>query len=291
MSVRGFSIGFGLPALILVALPTAAPAQPSPKAQRVAVITNGAISYLGVYCMDIDGEIAKSAGLKEERGVLVTKVDSDSPAAHAGLQEKDIITDYNGQRVEGTTHFIRMVAETPVGRKVVLGVYRGGTAHTLTAQTGGRHAAKDFRFMLETPRSPMATNPPMPPSPPNFLNGPSIHLTMPDIPSGLLGWQSSSLGYMSEPVDGQLAQFFGVQEGVLVRSVVAKSPAEKAGLRAGDVIIKAGGTAVRSPQEITGMLRRQLDNRKLSLIIVRSHKELTVELIAKNEVNGDSLVL
>jgi serine protease Do len=96
---------------------------------------------------------------------------------------------------------------------------------------------------------------------------------------------------MSEQVDGQLAEFFGVREGVLVRSVVAKSPAEQAGLKAGDVIIKADGTAVRSPREITAMLRRQRDKKKLSLTVVRSHKELTLELIAKLEAKADSLVL
>jgi serine protease Do len=128
----------------------------------------------------------------------------------------------------------------------------------------------------------------MPPLPPE---APAIDLTMPDIPSGLLGWQSSTLGYLSEPVDGQLAEFFGVKEGVLVRSVVAKSPADKAGLKAGDVIVKADGTAVRSPREITGMLRRQREKRKLSLTVVRSHKEMTLELIARLESPSSSLTL
>ncbi len=76
-----------------------------------------------------------------------------------------------------------------------------------------------------------------------------------------------------------------------MRSVVAKSPAEKAGLKAGDVIIKADGTNIKSPREITRMLRRQRDQKKLSLTVVRSHKELTLELIARVETGRDSLVL
>jgi len=96
---------------------------------------------------------------------------------------------------------------------------------------------------------------------------------------------------MSEPIEGQLADFFGVKEGVLVRSVVAKSPADKAGLKAGDVIVKADGTAVKSPREITGMLRRQRENRHLSITVVRSHKEMTLELIAKVETGVESVVL
>jgi serine protease Do len=219
-------------AISLLALPLCGQ-QTAPKAQRIAVVTKGAGSYLGVYCMDVDPEIAKSANLREERGVLVTKVDPDSPAARSGLQEKDVILEYNSQRVEGTTHFIRLVSETPVGRKVSLGVFRNGAMQTLTAQIGGRQMTSQ-NFFIE-PMMPMApTAPTAPPAPPE---PPEVMLTMPDIPSGLLGWQSSSLGYVSEPVDGQLADYFGVKNGVLVRSVISKSPAERAGLKDGDVIV------------------------------------------------------
>jgi hypothetical protein len=57
------------------------------------------------------------------------------------------------------------------------------------------------------------------------------------------------------------------------------------------VIVKADGNAVRSPREITGMLHRQHEKRHLSITVVRSHKEMTLELIAKAEVTLDSVVL
>jgi serine protease Do len=268
-------------ALSLLSLPLYGQ-QTAARAQRIAVQTRAASSYLGVYCMDVDSEIAKSVNLKEERGVLVTKVDPDSPASRSGLMEKDVILEYNTQRVEGTAHFIRLVSETTAGRKVTLGAYRNGNMHTLTATIGSR-SPQSMTLLLEAPNAPM---PPMPPEPPH------VDMIMPDIPSGVLGWQSSSLGYMSEPVDGQLAEFFGVKQGVLVRSVVAKSAADKAGLKAGDVIVKADGATVSSPREITGMLRHQHEKRKLSLTIMRSHKELTLELIARNTLSSlDSLIL
>lgn len=277
MNISKISLALGLLSLPIYAQQTA------PRVQRVAVQSHSASSYLGVFCMDVDSEIAKSSNLKEERGVLVTKVDSDSPASRAGLQDKDVILEFNTQRVEGTAHFIRLVSETPANRKVTLGVYRNGAMQTLTATIGSR-MPQSMSFMLEGPTAPM---PPMPPMAPMIER----ELTMPDIPSGLMGWQSSSLGYTSEPVDGQLAEYFGVKEGgVLVRSVVAKSAADKAGLKAGDVIVKADGSAVHSPREITGMFRRQHEKHKLSLTVVRSHKELTLELIAKNEVPGDTVL-
>jgi serine protease Do len=258
-----------------------APAFTQTRTQRVGTFTKQPVSYLGVNVLEVDSAIAKSVGLQDERGVQVTLVDPDSPASRSGLAAKDIILDYNGERVQGTAQFVRMVSETPSGRKVPLNVFRNGSTLTLTAQIATR-PGQSFSLMLPGPVSAIPPVPPMPPS---------INFSIPDIPSGLIGWQSSSLGYMSEPVDGQLAEFFGVKEGVLVRSVVEKSPAEKAGLKAGDVIVKADGTAVKSPREITGMLRRQGEKKKLSLTVVRAHKEMTVELIAMAESKVDSLVL
>jgi serine protease Do len=272
MRISRIGLALGFLTLPLCAQTTA------PRAQRIAVQTRVPSSYLGVFCMDVDSEIAKTANLKEERGVLVTKVDSDSPASRSGLQEKDVILEYNNQRVEGTAHFIRLVSETPAGRKVALGVSRNGAMQTLTATIGSR-TPQSMSFMLEGPRIAMPPMPPMPAEP----GAPDV--SMPDIPSGLMVWQSSSLGYMSEPVEGQLAEFFGVKEGVLVRSVVAKSAADKAGLKAGDVIVKADGNNVRSPREITSLIHRQRENHKLSLTVVRAHKEMTLELIAKSTVS------
>ena len=231
------------------------------------MVVHGSIGYLGVGVIAVDSEIAKSLGLKEERGVEITEVEDKSPASRAGLKERDVILDYNGQRLEGVAQFQQMVAETPANRAVGLGVFRNGGMRNLSVQVGHR-TPETLSFSMDVPLSPM---PPMPPpAPPE----------MPDIPTGLLGWQSSTLGYMSEPVDGQLAEFFGVREGVLIRSVTKQSPADKAGLKAGDVIVKVDSTPVRSPREITALAHRRRDKKSIFFTIVRTHRELTIELIA-----------
>src|SRR5277367_1930478 len=146
---------------------------PTPSAPRVRVVAKGPMSYLGLNVLEVDSEIAKTAGLKDERGVQITQVDTDSPASRSGLMVKDILLEFNGERVEGTTQFVRMVSETPVGRKVSLGVYRNGGMQTLTAQIGAR-PGQNFSFSMTAPMAPMAPMPPVPPS---------LDLTMPDIPS------------------------------------------------------------------------------------------------------------
>src|SRR5262245_53186237 len=177
------------------------------RAGRVVVRGPGA-SYLGVGVAEIDAERAKALNLKEERGVEVKKVDEDSPAAKAGLREGDVVLEYNGQRVEGAEQFTRLVRETPAGRQSKLLISRGGATQTVTATIGERAGpvffGDDSWFTM--------------PKIPDFR--------MPDMPRSTMSWQSATLGVESESLGPQLAEFFGVKEGVLVRSVTKGSAAE-----------------------------------------------------------------
>ena len=119
----------------------------------------------------------------------------------------------------------------------------------------------------------------MPPMPPVPLNGGNGFPTMPG--------DSPMVGFEGEPLSAQLAQYFGVKDGVLVRSVGAKTPAERAGLKAGDVVIKVNGTPVMSPREISGMVRA---NRKkgLTFTVVRNKKEMTLNVEISDNRSGAS---
>jgi S1-C subfamily serine protease len=99
---------------------------------------------------------------------------------------------------------------------------------------------------------------------------------MPDIPHNLMMWRSSMLGIEAEPLRGQLAEYFGAKEGVLVRAVTRDSAAEKAGLKAGDVILKVNGTAVTTPGEITSVVRSLETKKSVPIVFLRDHREMTV---------------
>src|SRR5262249_42558508 len=90
-----------------------APAPPPPPPPTAVVVGRGGPSFLGVGIQEVDADRAKALRLREEAGVEVTRVDPDSPAEKAGLKEGDVITEYNGQKVEGLEQFSRMVRETP----------------------------------------------------------------------------------------------------------------------------------------------------------------------------------
>src|SRR5713101_1106904 len=93
-------------------------------------------SWLGVETQEVTAENAKELKLPAERGVVVAEVTKDSPAAKAGLKEKDVITEVNGQRVEGAAQFRRMIHEIPAGRAAQLTVWRDGRAQTFSATLG-----------------------------------------------------------------------------------------------------------------------------------------------------------
>jgi serine protease Do len=215
-------------------------------------------SYLGVGVREIESaEQVKALKLKEEMGVEVTHVEDDSPAAAAGLKTGDVILQYNGQKVDGIEQFSRFVRETPPGREVRLSISRDGNVQTLTAKVAARKMAS-FPTMVT----------PMPMPMPN--------VEIPEMPRTLMMWNTPLLGIEGESLKGQLADFFGVKEGVLVRAVTKDSPAAKAGIKAGDVIVRVNDAKVVSTNEISSSLRSLKGKTSVPVVIIRDHKEMTL---------------
>lgn len=247
-----------------------AAAAPRARAASTRVVVQRGGSYLGVGVVEIDPERAKALHMKEERGVEVRCVDEDSPAAKAGLKEGDVVLEYNGQHVEGGEQFIRLVRETPPGRQVTMLIWRNGASQTLAATVGQRRPGS-MAFALDSDDFSVAI-PPMPP----MQAMPPIHI--PDMPRSFMSWRSPVLGIESESLNQQLAEFFGVKEGVLVRSVTRDSVAAKAGFKAGDVITKVDGDKVTTPREISSILQSSRSKKTLPVTIVRHQKEMVLNV-------------
>jgi serine protease Do len=232
-------------------------------------------SWLGVETHEVTADKAKELKLSAERGVVLGKIVPDSPAAKAGLKENDVVTEINGQRVEGAAQFRRMIHEIPAGRSIQLTVWRDGRTQTISATLGkseqGRHAMK---MMAPTPGTFAFRMPEMPEIPSMEWNG-----------SMLFGGQPR-LGIDAEEISGQLGAFFGAPdgEGILVRDVTSGSPAEKAGVKAGDVITSLNGERIRSVGELREKLSAKRDDKdrtvKLGVLRNKSEISLNVELLA-----------
>lgn len=232
--------------------------------------------YLGIGGLDISSERAKALSLKEERGVEVSSLAEDGPAAKAGIKEGDVVLEFNGQPVQGTAQFQRLVRETPVGRQVKITVWRNGATQTLTATVG-----ENRQTTIITPGDngwnfSMPTIPPMP-----NIEIPRFQMTLPN----------PMLGIVGEPLgqEEQLADFFGVQEGVLVRSVKKGSAAEKAGIKAGDVITKVDDSKVTSSSEITRVLRGLKSKKTFGVTVMRNRKEMPLTVTMDSTGSGNSV--
>lgn len=246
-------------ALFGAAFPLAA--QPVPPAQPARPVVRG-LGFLGVGIQEITPERAKDLKLHEETGVEVTRVRPESPAEASGLKAGDVILQFNGTKVEGMEQISRLVRETPVGKEVKVDIVRSGSPLVLTVRIG------------QVPGLPV-------------FSRDGIAPNAPDAPRVFQGWRSPMLGVEVEAVEGQLAQYFGVKQGVLVRSVIQHSPAEKAAIKAGDVIVRVDDIPVTTPADVSGKLR-SLNGKTFGVAIMREHKEMpvSVTLEAVNEIGA-----
>jgi serine protease Do len=275
--MRARSVFYSVSLIAGLAAPAAfaePPAAPRPRAATRRVVMARGASYLGVGVVEIVPERAKELHLKDEHGVEVRCVDPDSPASKAGLKEGDVMLEFNGQRVEGGEQFMRLVRETPAGRSVTLLISRNGATQTLTASIGQRpQGSMELQFDDNTFAFAVPAIPPMPP----LAAMPPVRI--PDMPRTLMSWRSATLGIESESLNPQMAEFFGVKEGVLVRAVTRNSPAEKAGFKAGDVIVKVDGEKVTTPKEISSILQSSRSKKNIPVTVVRHQTEMTLNAV------------
>ena len=236
---------------------------------KVHVLTAfGGGSWLGVEIHEVTADNVKELKLSAERGVLLSEIVPDSPAAKAGLKANDVVVELNGQHIEGTAQFRRMIREVPAGRAVQLTVWRDGKTQTFSVTLGKaeerHHAWKqafpshDFVFRM----------PDIPEIPHMEWNGGAMFIARP------------KLGIDAEDLDGQLGSYFGAPdgEGVLVRGVNAGSPAEKAGLKAGDVIVKLDGERIRTVGDLREKLAEKREKKTVNLGVLRNRSEISLSV-------------
>ena len=171
--------------------------------------------WLGVMIQDVTEDLAKSFGLSEPHGALVSGVKEDAPGAKAGLQRGDVVVEYDGKPVKSSHELPSMVAATPIGKDVDLKVLRDGKEKTLRVK------------ISEMPKG---------------EGEPGIGGEESEDSSG------DKLGLAVAPITPEVARELGIEAGagVLVRAVKAGSTAEEAGLQPGDVIVEVNRKAVKS---------------------------------------------
>jgi serine protease Do len=242
---------------------------------NVQVLVSGGGSWLGAGISEVTSEKVKAFKLPAERGVVLGKIVPDSPAAKAGLKENDVVTEINGQRVEGTEEFRRMIREIPSGRTAQFVVWRDGRSQNISVTLGTSEMRHDGMFVAPAaPGSFSFQIPEMPEMDGIFAGGP---------------WTASRtrLGIDAENLDGEFGNYFGAPdgEGILVRGIFPDTPAAKAGLKVGDVITSVDGERIRTVGELRAKMseKSQAKTLKLGLIRNKTALSLSVEIPAPAE--------
>jgi len=209
-------------------------------------LPNTPMGYLGILTQEVDADKAKDLKLQAARGVIVLDVIAGSPAEKAGIKKGDVITEYNNQMVEGILELGRLVRETPPGHKVQLSIWRDGHAQKLSFAMGEAPAPQGGRGPGPLPQRPQFGNLP---------------------------------GAGAPPVLGIAAQDSAPNsDGVLVTNMQKDSAGEKAGLKAGDVITKIDGQAVRNLAELRGQLAAKRNAATITLGVVRNGEAISLAI-------------
>jgi membrane-associated protease RseP (regulator of RpoE activity) len=239
--------------------------------------------YLGVDVSDVDADKAQALKLKEVRGALITLIDHDAPAGQIGLKVGDVVLAVNGQTVESAEQLRRMLREIPPGRKISLEISRDGNIQTLAVQLVDRKALDhDFWKNFGNDVDGVAPTPPAPTM--GVMAGGDAPLP----PSGFhisLFASTLNVGAMVEPLTSQMAEYFGVQGGLMVKQVGKKSEAAAAGFKAFDVILKVGADSILTSADWDRALRSN-QGKPVQVTILRDKKQQTLTLQVDSKHRG-----
>ena len=277
----------------------AAPAEaPGPPPAFAAVLLQGG-NFLGVQVEDVTRENMGRYGVAgEPRGVAVTRIIQGSPAARAGLRERDVITRFDGEAVTSVRKLDRLIEESAPEHTARLTVLRNGSEQEVSVTLGRRQGlvqsfgaapllapaqAEELRRRAEELRGQGEQFRRQ--SEELRRQGEEMRKQFEDMrrenPSlfALGVGNSRRIGVTTTPIGQQLAEYFGVTEGhgLLVNSVAENSPASRAGIKAGDVITEVDGEQVKQAGDIARALGRKQDG-EVTLTIVRNRKRRAVRV-------------
>jgi serine protease Do len=213
-----------------------------PQLEAKGHVTRG---WLGVSIQEMTPELAKSLGLKEKKGALVAEVVKGSPAEKAGIEQGDVIMEFNGKEIGDSTELPRIVAATPMGKEVTVKVTRDGKMMDRQVKVGEIEEKG-----VEVSRAPAA---------------------------------QKSMGISVQNVTPEIAKALGLKKetGVVVARVEPGSPAADAGIQRGDVIQEVNRKPVKDVEDFAQKVEKAKGQESVLLFIQRGQSNLFAAVTPK----------
>ena len=233
--------------------------------------------YLGVDLGEVDTDHINALRLKDAHGAEVVMVDHDAPAGKSGLRVHDVILQLDGQPFDNVDQLRRRLREMPPGRTINLLISRDGNSLTITVQLCDRAVLQQQAWSQHYSV----------PEPAPTQNGLGENSFLgPAAPAGVGFFdiaipKALYVGAEVNPVQKQLADYFGVRSGtgLLVESVDYQSPAARAGLKAGDVVVKVESEPMTNRNDWLKAIRNHR-GQPVQVTVMRNKQELILTMSA-----------
>ncbi len=240
------------------------------------------------------GWLGVSIEENEEGKVGIIAIEKESPAELAKLKEGDIVLKIEREEVASTKMLAKEIRKRKPGKTITLKIERNGKEIDVKVKLG-EYSEKNVRIELESkfPRLFFAPKPPKPPLVPKLRALRKLPKPPEPPEPKIFSWgleHRKYIGIYLEEINRELSEYFGVKEGrgLLVAKITKDSPAEKAGLKVGDVIIKADGIRTERARDLTGVIQDKEKGERIKLELLRNKKVRSVEVEIEEERSGFS---
>jgi serine protease Do len=227
------------------------------------------------------GWLGVSISDTEEGRVRIVEIEKESPAELAGLEEGDTILKVEGKKISSAKELALETRRKKPGKNVTLEIERDGKKMNVEVKLG-EYPEREVKREIEMKFPDLfLPKPPQPPRPPKIETWPRDYF--------FRSRESRKyIGVYLEEIGRELALYFGVKEGtgLLVSRFSEDSPAEKAGLKVGDVIVRADGKQVETVSELSELLQDKKKGEKIKIEYIRNKKSNTAEVEVAEEKRG-----
>jgi len=230
-----------------------------PSAQAKPLSEGG---FLGVYTRDLDIALTEALNFSED-GVLIEDVVKDSPADEAGLKPGDILTGINDRTIASPRSLERALWRTDPGEEVAVSYWRDGKSERVSIKLADKPEETDKDVFIWKHGSPFFA----------FSRSGAG-----DDSTGIEIHRPGYLGVNLHDLEDQLLAYFEVKDGgVLIEEITEDSPAEKAGLKAGDVIVAIDNDPMMDSGDVVKKIREKEKGDVVEVKVVRKGKEKTLK--------------